>query len=405
MLGPVPDPAAPDPRTPPAAAGHAGDARRAPLRLGPIDVDPPVVLAPMAGVTDAPFRVLCASFGGGLFVNQMVTARALLEGHRTSWELTRFHPAERVRSLQLYGTDPVTLGEAVRRLVDEDRVDHLDLNFGCPAAKVTRNGGGAALPYKRRLLRDVIRAAVHAAAQTSGGRVPVTVKFRLGIDDDHLTYRDTARIAEDEGAAWVALHARTALQHYAPPAHWDAIAELKELVRSIPVLGNGDVFSGADAMAMVARTGCDGVVVGRGCLGRPWLFAELEAAFAGRPAPPPPTLGRVADTIRRHVALVVEWQGGEERLAHFRKHLAWYLKGYPVGSEVRRRAGHVSSVADVEALLDELDPDVAAPEGVERIVRSHSHALRRVALPEGWLDDPDEQVALPKGAEALVSGG
>jgi nifR3 family TIM-barrel protein len=359
----------------------------------------------MAGVTDAPFRVLCASFGGGLFVNQMVTARALLEGHAASWELARFHPAERIRSLQLYGTDPLTLGEAVRRLVAEDRVDHIDMNFGCPAAKVTRNGGGAALPYKRRLLRDVIAAAVRAADAESGGRVPVTVKFRLGIDDDHMTFLDTARIAESEGVAWVALHARTALQHYAPPAHWERIAELKRVVGSIPVLGNGDVFSPDDARSMMATTGCDGVVVGRGCLGRPWLFRDLAAAFAGEPVPPAPRLGEVADTIRRHVALIVEWQDGEERLSHFRKHLAWYLKGYPVGSAVRQQAGQVATVAEIDALLDRLDPDVEAPEGVERIVRSHSNALSRVALPEHWLDDPDAEVQLPRGAEALVSGG
>ncbi len=359
----------------------------------------------MAGVTDAPFRVLCASFGGGLFVNQMVTARALLEGHAASWELTRFHPSEQVRSLQLYGTDPVTLGEAVRRLVGEGRVDHIDMNFGCPAAKVTRNGGGAALPFKRTLLRQVIAAAVRAAEAESGGRVPVTVKFRLGIDDEHLTYLETARIAEDEGAAWVALHARTALQHYAPAAHWETIAELKSQVRTIPVLGNGDVFSADDALSMMASTCCDGVVVGRGCLGRPWLFRDLDAAFAGRPVPPPPRLGEVADTIRRHVELIIEWQHGEERLAHFRKHLAWYLKGYPVGGDVRRLAGQVATVQQIEELLERLDPEAEAPEGVERIVRSHSNSLRRVALPEGWLDDPDEDVALPRGAEALVSGG
>ena len=376
-----------------------------PVRIGPIPLDPPMVLAPMAGVTDAPFRVLCASFGGGLYVNQMVTARALLEGHAASWELTRFHPSEQVRSLQLYGTDPLTLGEAVRRLIAEDRVDHIDMNFGCPAAKVTRNGGGAALPYKRRLLRDVVRAAVHAAEAESGGRVPVTVKFRLGIDDDHLTYLDTARIAEDEGVAAVALHARTALQHYAPSARWERIRTLKEQVRTIPVLGNGDVFAAQDALDMMSTTGCDGVVIGRGCLGRPWIFRDLAVAFAGEPVPGAPLLGEVADVIRRHARLVVEWQDGEERLAHFRKHLAWYLKGYPVGSSVRARASHVATLADIESLLDDLDPDAEAPEGVERIVRSHSNALKKVALPDGWLGDPDGHVELPRGAEALVSGG
>ena len=388
-----------------------------PLHIGPLTVDPPVVLAPMAGVTDAPFRVLCSSYGGGLFVNQMVTARALVEHHPTSWALTRFHPSEAVRSLQLYGTDPVHLGEAVRMLVGDGRVDHLDLNFGCPAAKVTRNGGGAALPYKRRLLARVIGAVVEAAADESGGSVPVTVKFRMGIDDDHLTYLDTGRIAEDQGVAAVALHARTALQHYAPSAHWEAIGELKAAVTTIPVLGNGDVFTPDDALAMLSATGCDGVVIGRGCLGRPWLFRDLDATFAGGPTPEVPRLGEVVTTIRRHVGLVLEWaadepappgrghRGPDGALPAFRKHLAWYLKGYPVGSEVRRRAGLIGSRAELDDLLDGLDPGAVAPPEAARLVRSHHHALRRVALPDGWLDDPDEDVHLDPAEEALVSGG
>lgn len=372
------------------------------LRFGRIAVDPPVVLAPMAGVTDAPFRVLCASFGGGLFVNQMVTARALVEGHRASWELTRFHPSETVRSLQLYGTDPHYVGEAVRRLVGDGLIDHLDMNFGCPAPKVTRNGGGAALPVKRRLLASVIRAAVQAADAESGGSIPVTVKFRMGIDDGHLTHLDTGRIAEAEGVAAVALHARTALDHYGPPARWEAISELREVVTSIPVLGNGDIVCADDALAMMAVTGCDGVVVGRGCLGRPWLFAELQAVFEGRPVPSSPNLGEVARVIRRHLELIVECEG-ERRVPAFRKHMAWYLKGYAVGGELRRRAGLVGTVAEVHDILDALDPDAPAPQGAEGFNRSHSNPLRRVALPEGWLDDPDED--LVPASDAVVSGG
>jgi len=381
-----------------------GPATATPLRFGRITIDPPVVLAPMAGVTDAPFRRLCASFGGGLFVNQMVTARALLEGHPSSWELTRFHPDEPVRSLQLYGTDPDVMGEAVRMLVDRGLVDHLDLNLGCPAPKVTRVGGGAALPYKRSLLRRVVAAAVDAAAATSGGTVPVTVKFRLGIDDDHLTFLDTGRIAADAGVAGVALHARTALQHYAPRARWDRIAELVDAVEGIPVLGNGDVFSGEDAVRMLSETGCDGVVVGRGCLGRPWLFRDLELALSGRPAVAPPTLGEVSATILDHLGRIGEWEP-DRRLAGFRKHLSWYLKGYPVGGEVRRRAGLVEQPEDVEALLAGLDPALVPTVDPATVVRSHSGALRRVALPDGWLDDPDEDVSLAADADALVSGG
>lgn len=375
------------------------------LRIGGIAVNPPVVLAPMAGVTDAPFRVLCAEFGGGLFVNQMVTARALVEGHLTSWDLARFHPSEKVRSLQLYGTDPRYLGEAVRRLVGDGLVDHIDLNFGCPAPKVTRNGGGAALPWKRRLLSSVIGAAVQAADVESGGTVPVSVKFRMGIDDDHLTYMDTGRIAADQGAASLALHARTALDHYGPPARWEAIAELKHSVPGIPVLGNGDITCAADAESMMARTGCDGVVIGRGCLGRPWLFAELESSFKGNEPPTAPTLGQAAEVIRRHVDLFVEWNGGEQRLSVFRKHLAWYFKGYAVGSVLRSAAGQVSTVADIEAILAQLDPDAPAPVGAAGFNRSHSNPLKRVALPDRWLEDSEEALTPTPGADVLVSGG
>jgi len=395
-------------------------AARAPLPLGPYRVDPPVVLAPMAGVTDAPFRVLCAEFGGGLFVNQMVTARALVERHPTSWQLTRFHPSEPVRSLQLYGTDPGYLAEAVRQLVGGGLVDHLDLNFGCPAAKVTRNGGGAALAYKRKLLRRVVAAVVGAANAESGGQVPVTVKFRMGIDDTHITYLDTARIAVDEGAAWVALHARTALQHYAPSARWDAISELVATSPGVPVLGNGDVFTADDALRMLSQTGCDGVVIGRGCLGRPWLFGQLDDALAGREVRPEPSLTEVLATIRRHIELITEWGEltgdglhvdgplvGQIRLAPFRKHLAWYLKGYPVGGEVRGAAGQVSTLDELDELLDRLSPlgDTTPVADPASIARSHHRALAKVALPEGWLDDPDEDVRLSAAAEALVSGG
>src|SRR5207253_2088825 len=241
-----------------------------PFALGPLAIWPPVVLAPMAGVTNHPFRSLCREYGGGLYVSEMITARGIVEGHAKTRLLAGGPPDERPRSVQLYGSDPAVMGEAVRRIA-ADGVDHVDINFGCPAPKITRRGGGSAIPLKPRLMARLVRAAVQAA-----GDVPVTVKVRTGIDERLLTYRDAGRVAEDEGAAAIGLHARTAAQLYGGDADWSAIAHLKGAVR-IPVLGNGDVWECWDALRMLRATGCDGVIVGRGCLGRPWLFAELAA--------------------------------------------------------------------------------------------------------------------------------
>ena len=292
---------APEPE-PPARPGEF-DA----VDIGPINVWPPVVLAPMAGVTNAPFRTLCRRFGAGLYVNQMITARALVEGHRKSLELAAFAPDESPRSIQLYGTDPYSIGEATRLLVDGlvdgIPVDHIDMNFGCPMKKVTRHGGGAALPWKREHYRKIVQAAVKNA-----GDVPVTVKFRVGIDDDAITFLDAGRIAEDEGVKAVALHARTANQLYSGHADWRRITELKAAVTSVPVFGNGDIWEADDALRMMRTTGCDGVTVGRGCLGRPWLFGDLAAVFDGRPVPPRPNLGEVLDGMVEHAELL--WRGG-----------------------------------------------------------------------------------------------
>ncbi|MFP3906456.1 MAG: tRNA dihydrouridine synthase DusB [Acidimicrobiales bacterium] len=354
------------------------------LHIGPLHLDPPVVLAPMAGVTDAPFRVLCAEWGGGLFVSEMLTARGLVEGGEKSWRMARHHPAEPIRSVQLYGADPATMGEAVRCLVDTARIDHIDLNFGCPVPKVTRNGGGAALPVRRRLVAAVMTAAVEAA-----GPVPVTVKMRLGLDDDRLTYLDTARAAAEAGIAAVALHARTAVQGYSGTATWDAIATLREaLPEQTPVLGNGDIWAATDAVEMMAATGCDGVVIGRGCLGRPWLFADLARALEGEPPHGPPRLGTIATTILRHLELSLDWYRDETgAIRRLRKHLRWYLQGYPVGADLRRAAGSVSTAAEVRALADRLDPDLEILRDAITAPRGRTDAIRRLALPEHWCDD------------------
>ena len=370
------------------------------LAIGPLTISPPVVLAPMAGVTDLPFRTLCRGFGAGLYVNQMITARGLVEGNARTLKLAEFGPDESPRSIQLYGTDPRWIAEAVRILVDHHGVDHVDMNFGCPVPKVTRHGGGAALPFKRRLLAAIVRAAVAAA-----GPVPVTIKCRMGIDDDHLTYLDTGAIAESEGAAAIALHARTAHQLYAPTARWEAIAHLKEHVTSIPVLGNGDLWEAHDALAMMRGTGCDGVVVGRGCLGRPWLFGDLAAAFEGREVPDPPPLGRTVEVMLRHADLTVEWLGDERvALRGFRKHALWYLTGYPVGASTRRRLSQVATMAELRSLLGRMDPALTMRPGSMRTPRSHNGGPRPVALPEGWLRDPDAAVRLAE-ADRAGSGG
>jgi nifR3 family TIM-barrel protein len=369
------------------------------LKIGPYEVDPAVVLAPMAGITNVAFRQLCREFGSptSLYVCEMITARAVVERDPKTMHMITFGEGENPRSMQLYGVDPVTMSEATKIITGEGLADHIDMNFGCPVAKVTRKGGGAALPYKRRLFGDIVAAAVKAAD------VPVTVKFRIGIDDAHETYLDAGQIAEAEGAKAVALHARTAAQRYSGTADWTAIAKLKEAVTSIPVLGNGDIFSADDALKMMNETGCDGVVVGRGCLGRPWLFGELQAAFRGEPIPAGPTLGKVAEILHRHAGLLAAHLGEDKGIRDLRKHMAWYLKGFPIGSELRQRFALVSSVAEIEDLIAELDHSAPFPADAEG-PRGRQGSPGKVTLPEGWLDDPEDR-SVPLGAELMHSGG
>jgi len=371
------------------------------LKIGPFQVWPPVVLAPMAGITNTSFRGLCREFGAGLYVCEMVTTRALVARDWKTMEMIRFGPQESPRSLQLYGVDPAVVRTAVRMVVEENLADHIDLNFGCPVPKVTRKGGGAALPYKRKLFDSIVRAAVREAEPAG---VPVTVKMRIGIDPDHVTFEDAGRIAQDAGVAAVALHARTAIQHYSGQADWSAIARLKEVVTDIPVLGNGDIFRTSDALDMMAATGCDGVVVGRGCQGRPWLFAELAAAFDGRGAPTPPDLREVAAILVRHAELLGQEMGADRGIRDLRKHIAWYLKGFAAGSEIRRELGMVSSIDQLEFLLNKLDLDQPFPAAAEGPRGRQGSPQGRVVVPYGWLDDPDEMV-VPTDAELDTGGG
>ncbi len=370
------------------------------LQIGSVELPVPVVLAPMAGITNAAFRRLAAEQGAGLYVCEMITSRGLVERQAKTLSMLTFDPMETTRSVQLYGVDPRYVGEAVRILVGEFGVHHVDFNFGCPVPKITRKGGGAALPWKRDLLRAILTEAVRAADPYG---VPVTIKTRLGIDPQHLTYLDAGRIAEDVGCAAIALHGRTADQHYSGEADWSTIATLKQSV-GIPVLGNGDIWEATDAVRMMDETGCDGVVVGRGCLGRPWLFRDLAAAFTGQPVPEPPNLGEVLRVLRRHGELLAELMGEPRGLADLRKHMAWYLKGFVVGSETRTALGLVSSLAELDALLLQIDADQSFPESELGVPRGRQGSPRRVVLPEGWLDDQRCDV-LGADAELDVSGG
>lgn len=356
------------------------------LTLGSVRVDTPVVLAPMAGITNAAYRRLCAEQGAGLYVCEMITSRGLVEGDQHTKDMLVFDELETVRSVQLYGTDPVYVGKAAEILCAEYGVAHIDLNFGCPVPKVTRKGGGGALPWKRGLLAEILEHAVAAATPYD---VPVTMKTRKGIDDDHLTFLDAGRIAQESGCAAIALHGRTVSQAYSGAADWDAIAALVDHV-DIPVLGNGDIWEAADAIRMVEQTGAAGVVVGRGCLGRPWIFRDLAAAFAGEQVATLPTLGEVSAMMRRHAELLCQNMGEERGCKEFRKHVSWYLKGFAAGGEMRRSLGLVDSLAALDRLLADLDPDEPFPASELGAPRGRQGSPReRVVLPEGWLDDAD----------------
>lgn len=370
----------------------------APARIGNLTIDPPVILAPMAGVTNWPFRELCRRFGAGLYVSEMITARPLAEGREKTLKLADFGPNESPRSLQLYGVDPHYVGIAVKRLVDEGRIDHLDMNFGCPVPKVTRKGGGAAIPAKPLLLASIVRAAVKNA-----GSIPVTIKFRMGIDEDLITYLDAGKIAEAEGCAGVSLHARTAAQLYDGEARWEAIGELKAALK-IPVFGNGDIWEAWDALRMMRETGCDGVVVGRGCLGRPWLFRDLADVFAGREPQDPPRFREVAEIMMEHASMLSEWMGERQAMRMFRKHSSWYTKGFRGSAPLRAALMQVKTLEELAAALRAHDADLPFPPEAMRVPRGKTAGRQRVALPEGFLENRLTD-ATPPVEVPFVEGG
>lgn len=355
----------------------------APLRVGPLRVWPPVVLAPMAGVTNYPFRTICRRFGAGLYVSEMITARGYLNGNRRTVLLASSRDDESPRSVQVYSSDPKDAGEMVARLVD-DGVHHVDINLGCPVRKVTSHGGGAAIPVKPRLVAALAKAMVSNARG-----VPVTMKMRKGVDEELLTYREAGRVAQEEGVSAVGLHARTAAQLYSGEADWSAIGDLKSRL-SIPVLGNGDIWESFDALRMMRQTGCDGVIVGRGCLGRPWLFRELAQAFDGREPERPPNLGEVRAILLEHTRALVEFFGETTAMQQVRKWCAWYTKGFRNSSHLRERLQRVSTYAELVAGLEGIDEAESFPPGALRAHRGKSGRSQKVSLPLGYLDDLED---------------
>lgn len=357
----------------------------APVRLGNLRVETPVVLSPMAGETNWPFRVICEGYGkSGLYVGEMITARAIVANNDKAWRLTRFAPSERIKSLQVYGVNPQWTGKAVRAIVERVHPDHIDLNFGCPVAKITRHGGGSALPWKEDLFAADVRAAVKAC---EGEGIAVTAKIRVGIDADHETYLQAGHIAQEEGVAAVTLHARTTAEFYGGHSDWSKIRRLKQELR-IPVFGNGDIWSAEDALEMVRETGCDGVAVARGAMGRPWIFANIRNAFAGSAERINPSLGEVGQIILRHSRFMIDFYDGDERHAihDMRKHIASYLRGFPVGGAVRRQFMSAETLDDVKKMVDGLDPDLHIPDSAVGAPRGRVKFQRKVHLPYGWLD-------------------
>lgn len=356
-----------------------------PVDLGKIHIATPVVLSPMAGITNWPFRVICREYGpDGLYVAEMITARALVARNPKALRLCRFAPSEKVRSLQLYGVNPSIVEQAARIVVDENMADHVDLNFGCPVPKVTRRGGGSALPWKTDLLQEILHRVV-SVCDSAG--IPVTAKFRVGIDENHETFMQAGHIAQEEGCAAVTLHARTTAEYYGGHSDWSRIAELVDAL-DIPVFGNGDIWGADDALAMFKETGCAGVAIGRGCQGRPWIFADIRSACNGSNDRVNPSLGQVCKVILRHLELLVEFYDGDERMAvhDLRKHIAWYLKGFPVGGGTRKNFMECESIEDVQRNIDALDSSLKLPEQVLDTPRGRVRFAKKVHLPYGWLD-------------------
>jgi len=317
-----------------------------PLQIGNVTLENNLILAPMAGVTDLPFRLLCKEQGAGLLCMEMVSAKAILYKNKNTEELLSIDPRENPVSLQLFGSDPVIMGEIAKQ-IEERPFDILDINMGCPVPKVVNNGDGSALMKNPVLAGKIIESTVKAIQK------PVTVKIRKGFDDDHVNAVEMARIAQECGASAVAVHGRTREQFYSGKADWDIIRQVKEAV-SIPVIGNGDILTANDVIRMGEQTGCDGFMIARGAEGNPWIFKQILQAFETGAEPEKPEFPEVRDMILRHARMQIEFKGEYTAIREMRKHAAWYTAGYKNSSRLRARVCEVETYEELAALFDEV---------------------------------------------------
>ena len=313
------------------------------MEIGNLKLENPYILAPMAGVTDLPFRLLCKEQGAGLLCMEMISAKALQYKNKNTKVLLAIHPQEYPVSLQLFGSDPKIISEQAKRIEDLP-FQILDINMGCPVPKVVKNGEGSALMKNPKLAGEIIRQTVKAIDK------PVTVKIRKGFDDEHVNAVEMAKIAEDAGAAAVAVHGRTREQFYSGRADWNIIRQVKEAV-SIPVIGNGDLLTAEDVIAMEAQTGCDGFMIARGAQGNPWIFRQILHYFETGEHLAKPTLEEVTQMILRHARMMLEFKGEYIGIREIRKHAAWYTAGYPNSARLRVAINNVESFEALEELL------------------------------------------------------
>ena len=313
------------------------------LKIGNVELKNPYILAPMAGVTDLPFRLLCKEQGAGLLCMEMISAKAIQYNNRNTKALLEIHPEEEPVSLQLFGSDPEVISEIAKR-IEELPFAILDINMGCPVPKIVRNGEGSALMNQPKLVHEIVSKTVKAIQK------PVTVKIRKGFNDESINAVEIAKIIEDAGAAAVAVHGRTREQYYSGKADWDIIRQVKEAV-SIPVIGNGDVVSGESALAMMHETGCDGVMIGRGAQGNPWIFSELVEYEKTGVMPARPSNEELKEMMLRHARLQIEFKGEYLGIREMRKHVAWYTKGMKGSAKLRDAINLVESYEELEELL------------------------------------------------------